>query len=100
MQSVNKTYPVRMLIRHKAHTQLVARLHDQPLAPPIDGALLWDVTNTLMQPSTSPALYRPYPSRAQAAQVEEQMAAAIAAAYIRIKQQASRPLVQQLNRLL
>jgi hypothetical protein len=100
MQSVDGTYPVRLLIRHKAHTRLVAVLHNQQLAPPLDGALLWDVTNTLMQPSTSPDLYRPYPSRAQAAQVEEQMAAAIAAAYLRIKQQAARPLVQRLNRLL
>ncbi|HEY9736908.1 MAG TPA: hypothetical protein V6D06_11515 [Trichocoleus sp.] len=100
MQSTNGAYPVRMLIRHKVHTKLIAALDTDQGKVPLDAALLWDLTNTLLQPSTSPNLYCPYPSRDQAAQVEEQTADEIAAAYIRIKHRADHPLVQELNRLL
>ncbi|HEY9877319.1 MAG TPA: hypothetical protein V6D29_02630 [Leptolyngbyaceae cyanobacterium] len=100
MQSINTAYPVRMFIRHKARHKLAEALQLTQAEPTFDAPLFWDVTNTLLQPSTSPNLYRPYPSRDQAAQVEEHTADAIASAYLRIKQQASDPLVQDLNKLL
>ncbi|MBD0270084.1 MAG: hypothetical protein ICV77_17540 [Cyanobacteria bacterium Co-bin8] len=97
---MNSVYPVRLFIRNKARDKLLEALGGNPSEVSLDGPLLWDVTNTLLQPTTSPNLYRPYPSRDLAAQVEEQTADEIASAYIRIKQQATNPLVQRLNQLL
>ena len=97
---MNGVYPVRRLIRCKVRDKLVEALGGKPSQVSLDNSLLWDVTNTQLQPTTSPNLYRPYPSRDLAAQVEEQTADEIASAYIRIKQQASDPLVRRLNQLL
>lgn len=100
MQSTNGAYPVRLFIRHKVRAKLVQALDLNSEETTLDAPLLWDVTNIGLQPRTSPDLYRPYPTRDQAAQVEDRTANKIAAAYIRIKQQSSDPRVQDLNRLL
>lgn len=89
-----------MFIRSKVRGKIMAALQGDRAEPSLDGSLLWNIINTRLQPSTNPDLYRPYPSRALAAQVEEKTAHEIATTYLQIKEQAVNPLIQALNRLL
>ncbi|NJL45918.1 MAG: hypothetical protein HC922_09845 [Leptolyngbyaceae cyanobacterium SM2_3_12] len=98
MQPISTIYPVRLFIRHKAQRQILETLAVHGLK--VDPQLFQDVANTVLQPHANPAIYHSHPSRTQAEAIEDQAAAAIASAYLRIYQRQGQAQVQQLNRLL
>jgi hypothetical protein len=100
MQPTPVTYPIRLFVRHKAHQQVSEALQKLTPARTIDPVLLQDVTNTVLQPQANPSIYQSYGSRAEAEEIEEQAADAIANAYLRIIQRQQSDDVQQLNLLL
>ncbi|MGF1569520.1 MAG: hypothetical protein ACFCVD_15870 [Nodosilinea sp.] len=98
MPPASTIYPVRLFIRHKAQRRILETIETQGLE--INPQLFQDVANTVLQPHASPAIYHSHPSRTQAEAIEDQAAAAIASAYLRICDRQRREDVQQLNRLL
>ena len=100
MQPIPVTYPIRLFVRHKAHSRVSEALQNETPALTINPSLLQDVINTVLQPHANPGIYQSYGSRAEAERVEEQAADAIADAYLRIVRRQQSDEVQQLNQLL
>lgn len=92
-------YPLRGVIRCLAKSHLT-------VASETGVYLAWDkelfsgLSATLLNPTLEPLLASAYPSRSEAALVEEQLAIALANTYRRIVRQRHQEKVQQLNTLL
>lgn len=97
MQPISTIYPVRLFIRHKAQRKILETI--EALGLKIDPQLFQDVANTVLQPHVNPDIYHSHPSRTQAETIEDQAAASIASAYLRICERQGQAEVQQLNQL-
>ncbi|HIK46781.1 MAG TPA: hypothetical protein IGR64_18185 [Leptolyngbyaceae cyanobacterium M65_K2018_010] len=95
MPSPSDAHPVRRFIRHKAQQKITTTLKAE-----LDWLLFQDLVSTVLQPPVNPAIYTGYASREQAEAVEDQVASAIASAYLRLWQRRQNAEVQRLNQLL
>ena len=99
MDIAHPSQPLRAVIRCKTK-QLLISDPDSSLWMPLDEPLLQELAMTLFQSSRYQAKAQSCRSKLLAAEIENETAAELAAAYKHIRQQQRDPFVQQLNRLL
>lgn len=91
---------MRAVIRCKAKQHLLKETDwlDAPVC--MDDVLIKDLTTVLFQSREYQALYAHCRTRAEADQIDDQMAEAIATRYRQIRSNQQNPLIQSLNQLL
>lgn len=99
MDIAHPSQPLRAVIRCKAK-QLLISDPDSNLWMPLDEPLLQELAMTTFQSNRYQAKAQSCRSKVVAAEIEDETAAELAAAYKHIRVQQLDPVVQQLNSLL